>query len=300
VKLNNIMMKKLTCILLALIAAGCNNNQRSDAYGNFEATEVTVSSQAKGQLVTFRVDEGIQLTAGAEVGLVDTTDLHLKLEQLINQEKVLDARLKSINAQMDVHQQQIRNVKTEKNRIMNLFAEGAATQQQVDDISGKHDLLKAQLASVEVQKSSVNAERQSLRAQQQQVAESIRKCRVVNPVEGTVLTRYVHEGEVVAYGKPLYKIADMDYLTLKVFVSGPQLSQIALGDEVKVWIDEEKDKLRELPGTISWVSPEAEFTPKTIQTRDERVNLVYAVKVKVKNNGQLKIGMPGEIVFNTL
>lgn len=291
-------MKKTIFYLFLAFLAGCSNHERSDAYGNFEATEITVSSQANGQLLTFEVKEGIYLEKGQPVGLVDTVDLYLKLSQLRNQESVLDAKMKSIRAQIDVTKQQIKNIEIERKRVKNLFDDGAATRRQLDDVNGKYDLLQAQLEAVRVQAASVDAEKSSLKAQEDQVKESLKKCRIINPTAGTVLTKYANAGEVVAYGKPLYKIADIGYLELKIFVSGAQLPGIKIGQKVQVLIDRPDETLEELTGEVSWVSPEAEFTPKTIQTRDERVNLVYAVKVRVMNDGKLKIGMPGEVNFN--
>jgi HlyD family secretion protein len=181
--------------------------------------------------------------------------------------------------------------------VENLLEEGAATRKQLDDVTGQYDLLLAQIESTSVGKQSILAEKAALEVQQEQVRESIGKCYINNPMKGTVLDKYAEEGEVTAYGKPLYKIADLELIRLRVYVSGAQLPEIQLGQEVEVLIDKGKKDYSKLTGKVSWVSPEAEFTPKVIQTKEERVNLVYAVKVLVKNDGRLKIGMPGEVNF---
>jgi HlyD family secretion protein len=285
-------------IVIAAFTVSCVNKEHSDAYGTFEAIDVLVSSEANGRLLKLDISEGDVIEEGTLIGLVDTTDLHLKVLQIEKQKKALDAKISSINSQIRVLQQQLENLNIEKARIESLYKDGAATQQQLDDVNGQHDLLIEQIASTKVGKESVLAEKGALDVQKKQVRESIRKCYIRNPVKGTVLDKYAEAGEVTAFGKPLYKIADLEEIRLRVYISGAQLPDVKLGQQVEVLIDRgEKDYTR-LEGKVSWISPEAEFTPKIIQTKEERVNLVYAVKVLVSNDGSLKIGMPGEVNFN--
>jgi HlyD family secretion protein len=273
------------------------NGNTSDAYGNFEATEIMVSSLSSGQLLVFVAKEGELLETNQVVGLVDTIDLSLRKAQLFSQKQAILSRLSSVNAQLAVNKQQLLNAQFDQERIHKLLEEGAATIKQKDDIDGNIKLIERQMTATKSQLESINSEAVALDSQVAQVNESIRKSTIVNPQKGIVLSKYVEPAEVVSFGKPLYKLADLSVLELKVYVSGGQLSQFALGDEVTVIIDKNKTELQQLKGTISWISSTAEFTPKTIQTREERVELVYAAKVRVQNNGQLKIGMPGEILF---
>ncbi len=273
------------------------NHEKSDAYGNFEATEITVSALGQGQILQFYIDEGSLLEKGQVIGLIDTIDLHLKLEQLIKTKATVATQVPNINAQIDVKKQQKANLMIDKERVDNLYKDGAATKKQVDDINGALDLVNAQIKSLEVQRTSVYNEMETIGKQAAQVKESIRKCTIINPLPGTVLVKFAEAGEVATMGRPLYKIADMENIKLKVYVSGDQLPHINLGQQVEVLIDEDARNNRALTGKVSWISQTAEFTPKTIQTKEERVNLVYAVKVLVKNDGSLKIGMPGEINF---
>ena len=282
-------------ILLALWA--CNKNDRSDAYGNFEAVEVTLSSQANGQIIFLNIEEGDQVSSGDTLGLVDTIDLHLKKQQVETNRGVLDARLQTIRSQLKVQEQQLENLEVDKKRLDKLFADGAATQKQMDDIQGNLDLLKQQMEATKVQQQSVYAEKASLEAQIRQIIESISKCWIVSPVDGTIITRYARAGEVTGFGKPISKLANLSVMELKVYISGAQLPYLKIGDRVSVLVDKDRKDFRELSGKVSWISSRAEFTPKTIQTKEERVNLVYAAKILVDNDGSLKIGMPGEINF---
>lgn len=292
-------MKKLIYFLLISTAAfACkNNNDKADAYGNFEATEIVVSAMAQGELLKFDVEEGDILAKHTKLGLVDTVDLHLKKLQLKKTKEAVRTGLVTIDAQIKVQLQQKKNMTVDQQRLEKLVKEGAATRKQLDDINGAIDLVDAQLAATKSQKQKIMAEIETLNVQSAQIDEALSKCVVSSPVPGTVLTKYAEVGEVVAPGKPLFKIADMDQLKLKVYVSGDQLPHIKIGQEVEVQIDETKKENRIMKGIVSWISSTAEFTPKTIQTKEERVNLVYAVKVRVKNDGSLKIGMPGEINF---
>jgi HlyD family secretion protein len=221
----------------------------------------------------------------------------LKREQLETNKGVLIARLRSIESQLKVQEQQKANLMVEKKRLKKLYDDGAATQKQMDDMQGNLDLLDQQMEATLVQKESVYADKAALDSQIRQIDESIDKCWVVSPKSGTVLSKFAEAGEITGFGRPICKLADLSVMELKVYVSGDQLAHLEIGKEVQVLIDEDIKAFREMSGKVSWVSPRAEFTPKTIQTKEERVNLVYAAKVLVPNDGSLKIGMPGEINF---
>lgn len=287
-------------ILLLILSWACTRNNRSDAYGNFEAIEVIVSSQANGQVISLNIEEGMDVTLGDTIGLIDTIDMSLKKEQLIRQEGVLLARLRNFDSQVRVQEQQRKNILVDKERVANLLKDGAATQKQMDDITGSLDLLEQQILATEVQKEAVRAEMATLETQVRQVEETLSKCYIVSPLSGTVLVKFAEAGEITGMGKPICKIANLDELELKVYISGDQLPYLKLGQAVEVLIDKNKKDFSALQGTVSWISSKAEFTPKTIQTKKERVNLVYAAKVRVPNDGAMKIGMPGEINFMPL
>ncbi|HPS65071.1 MAG TPA: HlyD family efflux transporter periplasmic adaptor subunit [Ignavibacteria bacterium] len=292
---------KLTLPVLLLAAAftSCSNSERkSDAYGNFEAVETIVSSEASGKLIYFNVEEGMQLDSGALIAVVDTSQLYLQRQQLSSQKKVVSTKFSNVKAQTDVIEEQKKVNETEKNRIEKLLQDKAASQKQLDDINGSISVLDKQKSSVQSQNSTTKEELGNVETQIKSINDKIQKCYIVNPVKGTVLMKLTEPSEVVSFGKPLYKIADLSVLELKVYVSGAQLSSIKLGQKVKVLIDAGRETSKTLEGEISWISSKAEFTPKIVQTKEERVNLVYAVKIRVKNNGELKIGMPGEVLFD--
>jgi HlyD family secretion protein len=284
-------------ILILSLTFACNRNERSDAYGNFEAIEVIVSSQANGQLLSLNIEEGMEVTLGDTIGLIDTIDLSLKKEQLISQEGVLLARLRNFDSQVRVQEQQKKNMMVDKERVEKLLKDGAATQKQMDDITGGLDLLEQQILATQVQKEAASAEMATLDAQVRQVEETLSKCYIISPLSGTVLVKFAEAGEITSMGKPICKMANLDELELKVYISGDQLPYLKIGQTVDVLIDRNQKEFTKLQGTVSWISSKAEFTPKTIQTKKERVNLVYAAKVRVPNDGTLKIGMPGEINF---
>lgn len=292
-----LMKSALFLILPVLIMVSCNRNEKSDAYGNFEASEVIVSSQSNGQIKYLNIEEGMQVNVGDTIAMTDTIDLSLKREQLVSQSKVILARLQNIDSQISVQEQQKKNLLVDRERVGNLLKDGAATQKQMDDISGNLDLISKQIRATAVQKESVRAELGTLEAQVRQVEESMNKCFIVSPLSGTVLVKFAEAGEITTPGKPVCKVANLETLELKVYISGDQLPYLRLGDNVDVMIDKDKSGFTNLTGRVSWISPKAEFTPKTIQTKKERVNLVYAAKVLVPNDGSLKIGMPGEINF---
>jgi HlyD family secretion protein len=284
--------------LIALLFVGCKGkNDQSDAYGNFEVDDVIISAEANGRLLLFTAEEGKNIDAGVLVAVVDTTDLVLKRKQLDAQIKSISAKIENIQSQIEVQKQQKENLQTDKTRLEKLLKDGAATQKQLDDINGQMELVERQIASINTQNASVSAELAVINVQISQVEESINKCKIYNPATGVVLEKFAEVNEITSFGKPLYKIANLNEMFLRVYVSGYQLQQVKIGEEVQVMIDQDKNTNRKLTGTVNWVSESAEFTPKIIQTKEERVNMVYAVKVKVKNDGSLKIGMPGEVNF---
>jgi HlyD family secretion protein len=273
------------------------NNKLSDAYGNFEAVQVTVSAESAGRIHYMNAEEGYQLDSGVIVALIDTTDLYLKKLQIQSQKKSVSVRKSSVESQVAVQQQQKANLIVEKNRVTKLLADKAATQKQLDDINGNIDLVDKQVASINTQVQQIAEEMEVIDRQVAQVTESIRKCYIRNPVKGTVLSKFAEAGEIAAPGRALYKIADLSVMELKVYISGTQLSSVKQGQQVEVLIDADNKTNRKLTGTVSWISPKAEFTPKIIQTKEERVNLVYALKIRVPNDGSLKIAMPAEVNF---
>jgi len=294
VKRNSFLL--LAGLVMIFLSSCSKQGNLADGYGNFDAhAEVIVSSQTMGQLLQFNVEEGDYLKTGQIVGLVDTTQLHLKKEVMINQKKVVASKLNNINANIAVEQQQLKNNEITLRRIQNLYRSNAATKQQLDNINGLVALTRKRIEATRTQKRNIYTQLKSINAQIAEINESIQQSLITNPVAGTVLVKYAEKGELATPGKPLYKIANLKTLELKAYVSGSQLSHIKIGQKVKVYYDKNKKSDNEIDGTVLWISSQAEFTPKTIQTKQERVNLVYAVKIKVSNaNGALKIGMPGE------
>jgi len=276
----------------------CDNTTKADAYGNFEATEITVSAQANGQLMTFTVDEGKLIKKGTTVGIVDTLPLYLNKQQLLANKQIIFAKSKGVLSQIAVLKAQLATANSNLQRIQNLFKAKSATKKQLDDALGKVSVLKQQIKSIETQNTAVVNEAKSVVAQLKQVEDKIAKSYIKNPSNGTVLVKYAEPGEITAFGKPLYKIADLGTMELRVYVSEPQLAYLKIGQKVTIKIDAGK-AMKNYKGIVTWVASEAEFTPKIIQTKEERVNLVYAVKIDVKNDGSLKIGMPAEMWLNT-
>jgi HlyD family secretion protein len=310
-------MKKLFFAMAAitsLIIVGCNGNgKRFDASGTFEADEVIVSSEMAGKILSFNVEEGMQLIKDSIIGAVDATNIGLQEQQVeasinaLNQKTAdVSPQIQLLQNQLAVQQSQLDNLLHEKNRIENLLKADAATGKQLDDINAQVDVAKKNMSvtqqQINVQKNniatqnrSILSEAEPLRKRIAQLKDQTQRAYIVNPVTGTVITKYAEEGEVTTAGKALYKIADLTELNLRAYVTGVQLPSIKLNQPVKVMIDDGEKKYKEYNGIITWVSDKAEFTPKTIQTKEERANLVYAIKVKVKNDGYLKIGMYGEV-----
>lgn len=295
-------MKK-SIIIAALIFSACTSNKNQyDASGTFEAVETIISSEATGQIKQFTIEEGQELKKGEVAGYIDSTQLYLKKKQLEAQIAAVLSRRPDMAAQIASLQEQLKQAEREQQRITNLLKSDAATQKQLDDATAQVAIIKKQIGAQEsslgITSKSINEESAPLTVQIEQLNDQLAKCKIINEVNGTVLTKYAEANEMTITGKPLYKIADLSSITLRAYITGDQLPSIKLNQKVNVLVDaNDKDAYTEHEGIIQWISDKAEFTPKTIQTKDERANLVYAVKIKVTNNGSLKIGMYGEVKF---
>lgn len=291
------MKSRLNVVLFAAIAS-CGRDGDPDAYGNFEANEVVVSSQTSGQLQMFTPVEGALLDAGAVVGIVDTTQLGLELAQIAAQSAAGNARVVEADRQIGVLEVQRDLARRAYERTRRLHEQRAATAQQLELAEREYRVFDAQIAAAAAQRQSVLQQATSGTARVAQIRDLITKSRILNPVRGTVLTTLVRVGELVQVGQPLYRIASLDTLTLRAYISARQLPAVRLGQRVTVKVDRGDGGLRPIPGTITWIASQAEFTPTPIQTRDERADLVYAVKVSVANpDGTLKIGMPADVTL---
>lgn len=290
----------LGCLLfLMLLLWGCSEENASDAYGQFEATETTISAEVPGKLIDYNVEEGERLRAGQQVGAVDTTRLVLQRRELKSQLESIRARITNVNAEVDVQQQELALAQTNLERIKAMHTDGAATDQQLDDAQTKVQTIESRIEAQQTQKLSIRSDIEAVRAKIEQVNDQLQDAVIINPLNGTVLTSFVEPYEVVGQGQPLYRVANLDTLTLRVYVSGAQLPYVKLGDKVEVLVDKDADENQALTGEVRWIASQAEFTPQQIQTKEERVSQVYAVKVYVPNqNGILKIGMPGEVNFS--
>jgi len=311
-------MRKLSLpiLLFTLMAASCHDNQpATDASGVFESDEVIVSAEQTGKLLSFPIKEGDTLRKGALAGAIDINNVILQKQQM--QASIQALRQKTTNPrpqielvkrQLEVQQSQLAQQQREKTRTENLLKADAATQKQLDDINAQIDQLQKQIAvsrqqialdnsNIATQNRTVFSEQDPMEKSVAQIQDQINKGQVINPISGTVLTKYALEGEMATTGKALYKIANLDTLTLRAYATGAQLTSIRLGQPVKVYTDQGAKNYKEYTGQIYWISDKSEFTPKTIQTKDERANLVYAVKIRVKNDGYLRIGMYGEVKF---
>ncbi len=293
-------MKKITLLIasLVLIASCGNKNGDYDASGTFEATEIIISSEANGKILMFNVEEGQRLQAGEKVGYIDSLQLYLKKQQLEANIRAVEARRPEVKKQIAAIEQQIATQINERQRVQNLLKANAANQKQLDDINASIELLQRQLeaqkSTLTITSSGITQDAATLEVQVAQLEDQLKKCQIINPVSGTVLVKYAEVNEITMQGKALYKIADLDHMFLRAYITSDQLTKVKLGQTVKIYADY-GDGNKEYDGIISWISDQAEFTPKTIQTRDERANLVYAVKISVKNDGYLKIGMYGEV-----
>jgi HlyD family secretion protein len=294
----NITMKTTSLIIIAILVAGCKNKaDNADAFGNFEATEVIVSSETNGRVLQLEPVEGTKVISGSKIALIDTTLSHLQKAEIDAGMRSIMTRISSINAQNDILNQQIINLNVNIERIGKMLKDDAASQKQLDDLTGQVAVLQKQIVANNTQKESVAAELIVSDSKKMTLNEQIKRCSVLSPLNGTVIEKYSEAGEITAAGKPLVKIADLSVMKLKVYVSGAQLGTVKIGQQCTVRIDNGKKGYTSFPGIISYISDKAEFTPKIIQTKEERVTLVYAVEIEVKNDGSIKSGMPGEAKF---
>lgn len=294
--------KLFTTLSTLLLLLSCGNREGDyDATGSFEATEIIVSSQANGKILELNVNEGDQLQMGQMVGYIDSTQLYLQKMSLLSNAKGVIAQQPDINAQTAALKDQINTLKREKERVERLVAANAANQKQLDDIESELEIVESRLSAQTstLQKSSahISAQSSTLEIQVAQLNDQLEKTQIVSPISGTVLNRFAESGELATMGTPLFKTANMGEIFLRAYVTNNQLAQIKLNDEVTVSVDDGAGNMKSYTGTISWISSKSEFTPKTIQTKNERANLVYALKIAVQNDGFLKIGMYGEVKF---
>jgi len=293
-------MNRIGIIIASLVFLySCGkSNEQYDASGTFEATEIMVSSEASGKILQFGAQEGELLQPGNEIVLIDTLQLFLKKQQLLSSINALQSRRPEVNKQIAAVQQQIATAKTEKQRAENLVKANAANQKMLDDINAQIVVLEKQLAAqkstLDISNRGISEDVATMEIQVAQLDDQLLKCRIATPINGTLLVKYAQVGELAMPGKVLFKVADLESMILRAYITSDQLTQLKIGQTVKVFADF-GESTREYSGTISWISGKAEFTPKTIQTKDERANLVYAVKIAVKNDGYLKIGMYGQV-----
>ena len=294
-------MKRIVYIAAVVLAASCGTEAEFDAQGTFEATEVVVSSEATGRILNFEVEEGMAIEANQMVGAIDSVQLHLQRKQLVAQHSALLGSRPDMKKQVAALREQIAKQNEELRRVENMLKDGAATKKQKDDIEAQIKILESQLdatlSTLDKNTSTINNNSAALEAQIAALDDRISKCRIISPIGGTVLVKYAEAGELASVGKPLMKIADLDNIYLRAYFTSDQLANVNLGDEVKVVADFGGEERYDYTGRVAWISSESEFTPKTIQTKDSRANLVYAVKIAVENDGRLKIGLAGEVVL---
>lgn len=295
-------MKRLAYIAIAMLTVSCGSDKEFDAQGTFEATEVIVSSESAGRILNFSIDEGATIEAGTELAVIDSLQLHLQRKQLLAQQTALLSSRPDVGKQVASLREQIAKQKRELQRVDNMLADGAATRKQRDDIEAQIKVLQgnmeALLSTLGKNTATINDNSAALEAQIAALDDRISKCRVTAPVGGTVLVKYAEAGELATAGKPLVKIADLNAIYLRAYFTSSQLANIKLGDTVRVVADFGGDERYDYEGRIAWISSESEFTPKTIQTKDSRANLVYAAKIVVKNDGRIKIGLAGEVILD--
>ncbi len=292
-------MKRIVYIAVALLAVSCSREAEFDAQGTFEATEVVVSAEANGKILNFDIAEGAKVEADKLVGIIDSVQLHLQRKQLQAQQSALLASRPDVKAQVASLKEQIAKQRAELQRVEKMLHSGAATTKQRDDIEAQITVLDAQLSAtlstLDKNTATINENAAAIEAQIELLKDRIMKCQIISPVSGTVLVKYAEAGELATVGKPLMKVADLDNIYLRAYFTSDQLADIKLNDEVAVTADFGGDKRYDYEGRVAWISAQSEFTPKNIQTRDSCANLVYAVKIAVKNDGRLKIGLQGEV-----
>ena len=296
------MKKTMLTAAAAILLAACGNNEKEyDATGTFEATETTVSAEQSGTLMRFDVSEGDEIAAGKEVGLVDTTQLWLKIQQMGATKAVYQSQKPDMEKQIAATRQQLAKAKTEQQRYEELVKDGAAPRKMLDDATSQVAVLQkqldAQVSTLNTQLSTLDSQLSTVDVQVSQLRDQLEKCHIVTPIAGTVLEKYVEQGEFVATGKPLFKMADVQQMFIRAYITSAQLQSIKIGQQAKVFADYGDGQRKEYEGKVTWISSRSEFTPKTILTDDERADLVYALKVAVKNDGYIKIGMYGEVSF---
>lgn len=295
-------MKRFAYIAVAMLTASCSSDKEFDAQGTFEATEVIVSSESAGRILDFSIDEGATIEVGTELAVIDSLQLHLQRKQLLALQTALLSSRPDVGKQVASLREQIAKQKRELQRVDNMLADGAATRKQRDDIEAHIKVLQgnmeALLSTLGKNTATINDNLAALEAQIAALDDRISKCRVTAPVGGTVLVKYAEAGELATAGKPLVKIADLNAIYLRAYFTSSQLAGIKLGDTVRVVADFGGDERYDYEGRIAWISSESEFTPKTIQTKDSRANLVYAAKIAVKNDGRIKIGLAGEVILD--
>ena len=288
--------------LLPFIASCGSNEKEYDATGTFEATEVTVAAEQSGALMKFDVNEGDEIALGKEVGLIDTTQIWLKIQQAGATKAVYQSQKPDMEKQIAATRQQLAKARQDEQRYKEFVADGAAPSKMLDDATNQVTVLQkqldAQISSLSTQLSTLNSQLSTVDVQVSQLLDQLQKCHIAAPIKGTVLEKYVEKGEFVAVGKPLFKMADTEQMFMRAYVTSAQLKDIKVGRKAKVFADYGDGKKKEYEGTVSWISSRSEFTPKTILTDDERADLVYALKVAIKNDGYVKIGMYGEVKFN--
>ncbi len=292
-------MKKLVipALMLALIAGCSGRDDLADAYGNFETVEYLISAEGNGKIQELDLREGDVLSAGQLVGFIDTVPLHLQIVQLRAKIRAIQSQKAGVRSQIQVQQTQKQTLLREKKRLENLLKDNAATGKQMDDLNGQLNTLEQQIIATQSSFETIDSEMRAMEAQVRVVEDQLRRNFIVNPIDGTVLEKFAEPYEMAAAGRALYKIADLRHMILRVYISGSQLSTVKLGQQASVLIDQGREEQELLSGKVTWISDKSEFTPKIIQTKEERVNLVYALKVEVPNDGRLKIGMPGEVNF---
>ena len=293
-------MKARSLIFIAIVLlGGCKNKTEvADAYGNFEATEVIVSAETNGRILKFDAREGSRIEKETELALIDTTLVYLQKREIIAGIRSVRTKVGTINAQNDIINQQIENVRVNINRIQKMLKDDAATLKQLDDLTGQEAVLQKQIAANNTQKISIEAELSVYDSKLATLNEQFKRSSVKSPLSGTLIEKYSESGEIIAAGRPLAKIADLSVIKIKAYISGTQIGKIKIGQKCTVRIDDSKKGYRSFEGTIAYISEKAEFTPKIIQTKEERVTLVYAVTIDVVNDGSLKSGMPGEVIFS--
>lgn len=293
--------KSLFLVIIVCFISCINNNHDADAYGVFEATEIIVSSENNGKLLTFHVSEGQTYEKGQEIGCIDTFQLHLQIQQLESTIRATLASRPDIPSQLNTLQSKLQTLEKERARITTLVEANAATTKQLDDVNAEIEITRSQIAATKstlnTQSSAILENVEAMRFQLLQLEDAMEKCKIKAPITGTVLKKYIEPNELAFQGKPLFKIADITNMFIKVYVTEDMLSSIKLGQKAEIHIDMEDMQSKSYTGTVQWISAKAEFTPKMIQTKNERVNMVYAVKIAFSNDGSAKIGMPGDVIF---